>query len=269
MKRTIARIRLLLTQSSKERERIGAKYLNQENKHSNKLERKIDRLSEDIAILFKYISSGLELHSRHPEREIIADYDKAPFDHFIRYDFASKYINDTDNVLDCACGVGYGSSFINDKCHPHFILGVDIDKSAIEFAKRIFKKRNMDYKCGDALDSSFFSKSEFDKIVSFETIEHVPIEATEKLISNYHSWLKKDGQVIASVPNQDDFPYDKEIVPFHFRHFTKKEIVDLFKKAGFENIAIYYSDWRVKTVDKKKKKDQDYQSIIVIATKGE
>ncbi|WP_308436519.1 class I SAM-dependent methyltransferase [Virgibacillus salexigens] len=57
-------------------------------------------------------------------------------EHIARYHFASNHAN--GNVLDFACGSGYGSHIIAKLCKNQInkIVGLDNDKQVIEYAKK-------------------------------------------------------------------------------------------------------------------------------------
>jgi len=109
---------------------------------------------------------------------------------FTRYEFASKYTEGMD-VVDAACGDGYGSKFLtNAKSY----LGVDYSDVALKLCKKQygnkFKKLN--------LDTEELPKC--DVVISFETIEHLedPIAYFEKVKLSAKKWF------IFSVPNNEN-----------------------------------------------------------------
>ena len=63
-------------------------------------------------------------------------------DHLARYDLA-KPLCQGKVVLDIACGTGYGTSILAQVAQT--IDGVDIDKDAVELAKKTYIKPNLTY----------------------------------------------------------------------------------------------------------------------------
>jgi 2-polyprenyl-3-methyl-5-hydroxy-6-metoxy-1,4-benzoquinol methylase len=200
-------------------------------------------LKNDTNVMFSYITKGLSFRSRrYTERELVA----SPYDvrenHFLRYKFAVSKIIKDDKVLDISCGVGYGSALLSIESEAKDIVGVDVSEESIDFAKRVYHRhKNVFYIHGDGTVKSLFKPMQYDKIVSYETIEHV--EDYRKFISNCYYWLKKDGVFIGSVPNEDILPFNQDEHIFHIRHFTRKEIEELLMEAGFSIDFLEYGDW--------------------------
>lgn len=137
-----------------------------------------------------------------------------------RYKIARKYCFGT--VLDAACGSGYGS-YILSKCPSvDKVIGIDIDKDIIDFAKSEFIDDKIDFKCFD------FSKEllpKADTIVSLETIEHMTAEDGKMFIDNiYNSRAKR---LIISFPSFKTTTFNK----YHLKDYTKVEMTDLIGRA--------------------------------------
>ncbi len=218
-------------------------------------------INNGVNTIFRYMS-GLQLTQNYQtERVVVFEPNEAPIDHYERYHFVENYINENDDVLDIACGVGYGSAQIAKKAKS--VLGVDINQPSISFANKIFAKENLSYKCANAIEVSFDKK--YDKIISFETIEH--IKEDKLFISKIINNLKDDGEFICSVPNQTIFPYNPLIVPFHVRHYTTEDITNLLESCGLTVIEYYY---QYKNMGEKvlKKGTEEGYTIICIARKN-
>jgi SAM-dependent methyltransferase len=120
--------------------------------------------------------------------------------HYKRYEFARTLIDDDDIVGDMACGSGYGSMMLLEKCKE--VYSVDIDPITINEVANRYKNENAYFVVGDLIDLKVENK--FDKIVSFETLEHFTPDDFKKVIINFHRALKKDGKLIFSTPyNQE------------------------------------------------------------------
>ncbi len=124
----------------------------------------------------------------------------------IRYEFASKWTQGKD-VVDAACGVGYGVKHLKAKSY----LGLDISEGALKAAKQF----GGTYKTAD-LDKVAFPKT--DAIVSFETIEH---------LEDPVAFIKKASEAadifVFSTPNNES-PGDN---PFHKWIFNENELKQL------------------------------------------
>ena len=77
-------------------------------------------------------------------------------------------------VLDIACGEGYGSFMLSQKASS--VVGVDLNRQAVEAAKAKYGKENLTFLCADAAAVPLPDHC-FDSIVSFESIEHIPSPA--------------------------------------------------------------------------------------------
>lgn len=161
--------------------------------------------------------------------------------HIERYEFASQHLN-KGNILDIACGVGYGSYIIaqNDSCET--ITGVDIDADAIAYAKERYKHPKTTFINKNALE--YTSNIKYDTIISLETIEHIPNPAN--YIAHLKTLIKPGGYLIGSVPTTPSVDAN----PHHVTDFTPASIRRIFKKLGFEEVASHkqiqkFSFWKI------------------------
>jgi len=143
-------------------------------------------------------------------------------EHFARYDFALHY-TDHKRVLDIACGTGYGTSILAHKANK--VVGVDISRDSIDFAKDQYHAENIEFMCASVVDISF-DEGAFDVICSFETIEHLEATVRKQFLVNIRKWLKKDGVFILSTPNKRiTSPFtDKPTNKFHVLEFTQDQL---------------------------------------------
>lgn len=201
------------------------------------LDWKLKLINKDINIIFQYFS-GIELnHDFIMEREILFDPARAPIDHYNRYKFAVENISKDDFVADIASACGYGTSMLGKKAKQ--VLGIDISMPVINFANKVYATDNVSFICQDAQNLELDKR--FDSIVSFETIEHIPYP--ELFLNKIYKLLKQEGKIICSVPNEEVCPYEKSSNRFHYRHYTKDELIDLLNKCGFDIEKICYQDW--------------------------
>lgn len=163
------------------------------------------------------------------ERQLQTELSKIRTDHVARYDLAAKTVH--GNVIDAACGCGYGSYIIAKNCAKlNYVAGFDIDKDAIDFANKHWKHEKNMFAVQDVTKLEVNGK--FDYVVSFETIEHIldPVPFLSAV-------SKITDRLLCSVPNQDALPYDKKRFPYHHRHYTVKQISDLLIQCGFFTIT--------------------------------
>lgn len=138
------------------------------------------------------------------------------FEHIHRYAFAQEF---TDNkiVLDIASGEGYGS-FVLAK-NADFVYGVDISEEAITYAKKNYRKDNLEFRDGNTSKIPLDSNS-VDIVVSFETIEHH--DQHDEMMKEIKRVLKKDGKLIISSPNKKYYSDENNTT----NHFHIKELYE-------------------------------------------
>ena len=147
-------------------------------------------------------------------------------DHVKRYELAAQYVE--GRTLDAACGCGYGTSILFKESPK--VVGVDASKEALEWAERHFPGPG--YIHGRIEDRPWIGA--FDSIVSLETLEHLRNpDAALRLFRDACF-----GKFIASVPNEDHYPFIKENFAAddypHFIHYRPHEFAGLLKRNGFE-----------------------------------
>lgn len=148
--------------------------------------------------------------------------------HMARYHFAKQFI-EGGRVLDCACGVGYGTQILaNADNRPAYILGVDIDPAAVSYANSHYTAKDMEFLCKDG--SKLRDEAGFDLIVSLETIEHVPDPQT--LVGNFADLLRPGGKLVASVPVTPSV----DVNPYHLHDFTARSFRALGASFGLVEI---------------------------------
>jgi 2-polyprenyl-3-methyl-5-hydroxy-6-metoxy-1,4-benzoquinol methylase len=148
--------------------------------------------------------------------------------HANRYMFAMPFCIGRD-VLDTACGEGYVSNLMAKRARR--VVGVDIDEHAVAYARANFLQDNIRFVRKDctALDM----KEEFDVIVSFETLEHIPAEKTDAYFMNLKQRLNANGIFIVSTP----FTKNDGKSLFNEYHINEMAI-ETFK----ETVARYFAD---------------------------
>ena len=116
-------------------------------------------------------------------------------EHLGRYLFACDYLKEhtiTENVLDIACGTGYGSFLLSKQIKN--VVG--IDKNIEEVAPQ-YKKDNIKFIKED-IDKVDLT-STYQAIICFETLEHV--NNPNRLLKQISKSLTSKGFFLLSVPN--------------------------------------------------------------------
>jgi tetratricopeptide (TPR) repeat protein/SAM-dependent methyltransferase len=119
--------------------------------------------------------------------------------HLGRYRFAAEFCAGRD-VLDAACGTGYGSALLGETART--VRGADISDDAIDYATRNYRSKHITFHKSIAEFTPFASDS-FDLITSFETLEH--LLSPRAAFAEFVRVLRKEGTAILSVPNSWGF----------------------------------------------------------------
>lgn len=150
-----------------------------------------------------------------------------------KYKLAARYLLPTHTVLDVACAYGFGSYLLSEHCGR--VMGVDLSEYAINHASEKNKKDNIEYRLGDATKLEFLPSESCDRVVSFETIEHIEDDRT--FVREISRVLKPEGLLILGTPRKVG---DMVINPYHVREYSKSELESLLFSEGFF-IEKYYS----------------------------
>ena len=160
-------------------------------------------------------------------------------------DFFKKYNTDfrSKKVLEAGCGDG---RFLNElsEIGVEDLHGIDYSERAISFSKIFVSQANTQTA---NLFSIPYENNYFNTIFLIEVLEHIKLDEVEKVLGELNRVLKKDGQLILTVPSKNVPTGSK-----HYQHFTSeslkntlgqffeiKEIVGQ-DKAGFNLISFLY-----------------------------
>ncbi len=159
-------------------------------------------------------------------------------EHLARYELACGYAKGR-NVLDAACGTGYGTRMLKD-CGACKAVGVDISRESIDNANITYRTENVEFIFGD-VNSLPFVDGSFDMAVSFETIEHVMDGA--RLIKEASRVLSENGLFIVSTPNRNVtnpgiYVEERPLNRYHLYEYSLTEFIGALLKY-FDIVEIY------------------------------
>jgi SAM-dependent methyltransferase len=145
------------------------------------------------------------------------------YEHWHRYCVALSAVAGK-RVLDAACGEGYGSWLLAGAAAE--VVGVDIDDAAIAHATgRYAGRSNLRFVSGSC-DALPLDDSSVDRVISFETIEHLSSQAA--MLAEFRRVLAPDGALILSSPNKTIYSgesgYDNH---FHVRELDRDELATM------------------------------------------
>jgi ubiquinone/menaquinone biosynthesis C-methylase UbiE len=160
------------------------------------------------------------------ERQLLNQNDPWWGEHVHRYNEAIRYVNKTDNLLDIACGTGFGSDILAGHTSG-IVIGGDIAEEAIAECNANWKRANLKFAVLDGTRLPY-NENYFDKIVSFETIEHTT--KFKEMLEEFHRVLKPGGIAFISTPNFPvNSPTGKVLNPYHTQEFTYAELKTLLE----------------------------------------
>jgi ubiquinone/menaquinone biosynthesis C-methylase UbiE len=164
--------------------------------------------------------------------------------HKSRFNNVTKVIEETQGkVLDIGCADGTFSKVILDKSKAGELIGIDVLKTSVDWAKGHWKNSKMKFLVGDAHKLGF-PKDTFDAVFIMEVLEHV---ADPKLVlSEVKRVLKKGGYGVFLVPS-DSFLFRAiwylwlHFYPrgwvwnhTHIQTYRKNYLIILCKNTGFK-----------------------------------
>lgn len=141
---------------------------------------------------------------RNGERQVKAWLSKIDSRHKSRYALLSTIMRQNCNVLDIACGVGYGAYMMADKTGAH-VDAVDISYATISYAKSNWAHANISYIAASA--DTYLSgiiKNKYDIIVSFDTLGN--IHNPHLFLEQLWRCLRPGGVLFLSTSNSDIYP---------------------------------------------------------------
>lgn len=154
-----------------------------------------------------------------------------------------KLVGTDKKVLEMGCVTGYVSKVLKEqlKC---MVTGIEIDSEAAKEAEKYCERVIV----GDIEEMDFsrvFGNERFDVITFGDVLEH--LKNPSKVLSSLRPFLADNGYVLASIPNVAHISVALELLSgrfdyrslgllddTHLRFFTKKNILSLFRKAGYE-----------------------------------
>jgi SAM-dependent methyltransferase len=141
------------------------------------------------------------------------------YEHWHRYVLASAWVTGKD-VLDAACGEGYGSAFLAS--HARNVIGIDVSAEATAHAASRYMRHNLRFQSASVTRLPLADAS-VDVVVSFETIEH--LQDQEAMLAEFRRVLRPEGFLLLSAPNRPEYStgqnYRNE---FHVREHDRAEL---------------------------------------------
>lgn len=167
------------------------------------------------------------------ERYVPEVHGNIELEHIHRYLLACE-IAVGKEVLDIACGEGYGAAMLAVKATR--VIGIDISAESVDYARRRYPNPNLEFIEGSCLKIPIPNAS-VDLVVSFETIEHV--EEHTQMMAELKRVLRTSGTLLISSPDKYNYSIEPGFAnPFHKKELYHHEFEQLVSKY-FEKVIFY------------------------------
>ena len=135
-------------------------------------------------------------------------------------------------VLDAGCGAGIP---ISQMLSEHFeVTGVDFSEAQIELANK--NVPGVKFLCED-MTKLGFPDDTFDGITSYYAIIHIPREAHQALLANFHRMLKPGGLALLCLGAEhliDDVAEDYLGTRMYWSHYDSETYLKMMEEIGFK-----------------------------------
>jgi len=185
----------------------------------------------------------------------------AEYEHMPRYKYALS-LAPNKTILDFGCGTGYGSSILATRAN--LVVGVDIDESALEWARETHRKPTLEFRSNSDFGASLPRKY-FDLVTCFEMIEHVTADHQQLIINSFVNVLKPDGVLLISTPNPKITALYGDN-PYHLCELTRNEFETLLQ-SKFKFVSIIDQHALASILFASGNVDQDWQLDTLKNTK--
>jgi ubiquinone/menaquinone biosynthesis C-methylase UbiE len=141
------------------------------------------------------------------------------------------------NILDIGCGYGWCElNFISRGAKK--VTGIEISDEDLKTAVNNIKNKNIIFKVGSAINLPF-KDHEFDTVVCWEVIEHIPKDTENKMFKEVYRVLKPKGSFYLSTPYKNFFSniFDPAWWLIGHRHYSLKQLEYFAKKNKFSVVS--------------------------------
>lgn len=153
-----------------------------------------------------------------------------------RYLFASERVEGM-RVLDLGCGTGYGAKILARQAA--LVVAADVDDFPLRYGEQTYPDEKIQRIHIAPISNAHglpFETGSFDAVVSFEVIEHVPVEQMEAFFAEIARVLKPGGALILSTPNKRVYIHYPD--PYHVSLMTLEDFRRLLE-SRFDSVQLW------------------------------
>ena len=152
-------------------------------------------------------------------------------------------LREGDSLLDVGCGTGWAVTYAAGKLSKGKACGIDLSPGMIAQARKTAAEfSNVEFHVADA-EAIPYPDGTFDAIVCTHSFHHYsnPVEALREM----KRVLVRDGKLLIQDSDRSaclwvrlwDL-FNRTFEKGHIKYYTRREALDLLRKAGFENVHV-------------------------------
>lgn len=158
--------------------------------------------------------------------------------HYFLFNWVKPFIKKDTKILDIGCWSG-PLEILFSKTTAH-VTGIDIEDDPLKYASKKFPKFR--FKNASIVNSLPFREKEFDLVLFFMVLEHIPRGSELTALRNINKVLKKGGKLCMNTMNSNLL--SNLLDPAYFfghRHYSEKHLRELLMLSGFKVEQITYN----------------------------
>ncbi len=142
---------------------------------------------------------------------------------------------DGRNALVIGCGLGDDAFFLEDLGFD--VTAFDISKTAIDWAKKLKPKSNVNFQVADLFNAPKEWEKAFDLVLEVYTVQALPLELREESIKAITDFVGDEGELIVVERHRENneelegLPWS--LSPFDLTHFEKRGLKEVGRNDYF------------------------------------
>lgn len=158
--------------------------------------------------------------------------------HYFLFKWVRQFMKMKSNILDIGCWTGpLELLFENTDAH---VTGIDIEEGPLKYAAKRFPKFR--FRKASVIELLPFRDGEFDIVLFFMVIEHIPKGSELTALRNINRVMKKGGKLFMNTMNSTIL--SNFLDPAYFfghRHYSEKHLRELLSLSGFKIEDVRYN----------------------------